>query len=379
MLTPDYLLHVSEGAEEIASQLHTAIIKRISERVMLRMRRGDDYTLTALDKWQIEALLEAGYLQEEIQKDIADATGKQQKEIADAFRDAGVRAVDYDNKIYEAAGLPSMELFASPYIVRLMQRNYDATMGEWTNMCRITEGVAQDAFYKVCDTAYHNITAGNLGYIQAFTEALADLAEKGIYRIAYPSGHVDTIETATLRAVRTGVSQASAQIQLARMDEVGCDLVLVSSHMGARPSHQVWQGRIYSRNGKNRKYPDFVSSTGYGTGAGLCGWNCRHNFSPYYEGMHNPFERYDNEENRELYERTQDQRKMERGIRKSKQKVEALKYDAEKAPTEEMKKALESRLSVARKKLAQQNKAYNAFCEENNLRPLRERLQIAKR
>lgn len=26
------------------------------------------------------------------------------------------------------------------------------------------------------------------------------------------------------------------------------------------------------------------SATGYGTGAGLCGWNCRHTFGPYIEG-----------------------------------------------------------------------------------------------
>ncbi len=35
---------------------------------------------------------------------------------------------------------------------------------------------------------------------------------------------------------------------------------------------------------KRKIYPDFVASTGYGTGAGLCGWNCRHSFGPYVEG-----------------------------------------------------------------------------------------------
>lgn len=58
----------------------------------------------------------------------------------------------------------------------------------------------------------------------------------------------------------------------------------VSAHAGARPEHAVWQGKIYSRSGTSEKYPDFRSSTGYGTGAGLCGWNCRHTFGPYIEG-----------------------------------------------------------------------------------------------
>ena len=67
-------------------------------------------------------------------------------------------------------------------------------------------------------------------------------------------------------------------------DELGCDLVEVSAHAGARPEHAAWQGKVYSRSGTSEKYPDFRSSTGYGTGAGLCGWNCRHTFGPYIEG-----------------------------------------------------------------------------------------------
>ena len=54
MLDPDYLLRLSEGAEEISSQLHTEIIKRIVERITTRLGNGDDYILTAYDKWQIE-------------------------------------------------------------------------------------------------------------------------------------------------------------------------------------------------------------------------------------------------------------------------------------------------------------------------------------
>ena len=48
--------------------------------------------------------------------------------------------------------------------------------------------------------------------------------------------------------------------------------------------HAKWQGKINSRSGNDPKYPDFKKSTGYGTGAGLCGWNCRHTFGPYIEG-----------------------------------------------------------------------------------------------
>lgn len=376
MLTPDYLLHVSEGAEEIAAKLHTQIIQRIARRIVKREKRGDDYVLTAVDKWQIQALTEMGELQDEIIEDIARATKLQKVEIAQAFEDAGVKSVEYEDGVYEQAGISPVKIQQTPYMIRLMQRNYNATMGEWANYCRTTADAAQGWFYETLDRAYNGVTSGAFGYVQAFTDAIDDMARHGV-TVTYPSGHTDTIETATLRAVRTGVSQASAQITLERMRENDVDLVIVSSHMGARPSHQVWQGKVYSMTGK--KYPDFVSSTGYGTGPGLCGWNCRHSFSPYFEGQGNPFERYADEENVELYEQTQQQRKMERGIRKTKREVAVLEDAARNTQDEALKVSLTERAGEIRKRLRGQNKAYTAFCDEHDLRPLKERLQIAKR
>ena len=74
MLSPDYLLHISEGAEDIAKQLHTEIIRKMVYRIMLRIGRGENYILTATDKWQIETLQQAGYLLEDIQQEIAKYT-----------------------------------------------------------------------------------------------------------------------------------------------------------------------------------------------------------------------------------------------------------------------------------------------------------------
>ena len=62
MLTPEYLLNISEGAEEIAEYLHADIMNRIIERIMIRLNRGEEYLVTSRDKWQIEILQEAGYL-----------------------------------------------------------------------------------------------------------------------------------------------------------------------------------------------------------------------------------------------------------------------------------------------------------------------------
>lgn len=58
----------------------------------------------------------------------------------------------------------------------------------------------------------------------------------------------------------------------------------MTAHGGARPEHAEWQGKVYSRSGKSKKYPSLVDKTGYGTGPGLGGWNCRHSMFPFYEG-----------------------------------------------------------------------------------------------
>lgn len=364
MLTPEYLLHATEPAEETAEKLHQDILKRIIERILIRFQRGDEYILTALDKWQIEVLQEAGYLLEDIQKEIAKATGYMQEEIAEAMEDAGVQAIEYDDEIYRNAGLNPEPLTQSPHLIRLLQDTYEQTFGEWKNFTATTAEEAQKLFIRLCDEAYYKAMSGMISVRQAVKEALEELISDGVY-VEYPTGHRDTIETATTRAVRTGISQASARIQLARMDELGWDLVVVSSHLGARPAHQVWQGQIYSRNGG--EYPDFVSSTGYGSVTGLCGANCRHNFSPYFEGMDNPFEQYDSEKNKELYETEQRARTMERRIRDTKRRL--MGYETA-GDTERYERTAAL--------LQKQNEAYNAYCDENGLKRRSDRISIAR-
>jgi len=148
----------------------------------------------------------------------------------------------------------------------------------------------------------------------------------------------DTIETAVRRAVITGVNQTCGMLQEARAEEMECDLIEVTAHAGARPSHAEWQGKIYSRSGTHPKYPSLVEATGYGSATGLKGVNCRHDFYPFIEGVSEPayeeeeltnFEEardytYNGQEMTE-YEATQQQRYIERQIRKYKRKQQVLK------------------------------------------------------
>ena len=374
MLDPNYLLHISEGGEEIASQLHSEIIRKIVYRIMLRIGRGEEYLLTSTDRWQIQTLQEAGYLLEDIQKEIAKYTKLQQQEIAEAMEDAGVKALEYDDKIYRDVGLSPIPLTKSPHLIRIMQRNYEATIGEWNNFTRTMALEAQKNFIYQVDKAYNLVSTGAMSYTEAVKDAVNAIISDGA-KVKYATGHEDTIETATLRAIRTGISQATSQIQMARAKEMGAEKAIVSSHLGARPSHQVWQGKVFTLEelkSTNEGMPAL------GTVTGLCGVNCRHSWSVWFDGMDNPFEKYDSEENRIQYEKEQRQRTFERRIRNTKREVMGLKEAVDSAPSEQARFA--NYMDYQRKSalLAKQNKMYRDYCTENGLKPLNDRIQIAR-
>lgn len=398
MLKPDYLLHISEGAEDISEALHNEIIKRIINRIMLRISRNDDYVLTAYDKWNIETLQQAGYLLEDIQKEIAKATKLQEKEIAEAMEEAGVETLSYDDKIYESVGLSPTPLTQSPELIRLMQRNYEATLKEWHNFTRTTADISQQLFINQLDKFYMLVSTGAMGYTQAVKEIIDTVVSDGV-RVYYDTGHSDTIETATLRAVRTGISQMSAQVGIARMKEMGACLAITSSHLGARPSHAEWQGKVFYVDWKRmneiyplteipmpkdidtslaKKYPDFIESTRIGKVDGLEGANCRHSHSVFYEGMDNPFEQYDSKENLEQYEKEQRQRTLERRIRKTKREVMGWKEAVDAETDDKAKFELDLQYQKKASLLQRQNEAYREYCEKNNLRPLADRITIAR-
>lgn len=388
MLSPDYLARIAEGSEEIASQLHTYIIRQIIDRMMIRIGRGDDYLLTSSDRWRIQILQDAGYLLEDITAELSKITKRQEKEIKAAMEEAGIKALKYDDKIYQAAGLSPMPLTQSPALIRLMERNYRTTLGEWKNYTRTTAQSAQRLFINECDMAYNKVMSGATSYTQAVKEAVENVASGGITLIQYRSKNTgdirnDTIETATARAVRTGISQATAQITLKRMEEMKWEVVLVSAHVGARniggipENHELWQGKFYSLPQYGHRYPDFYYSTGYGDITGLCGVNCRHSFGPG-DGENNPYDTIETEENRKVYEAEQRQRALERRVRKTKREVMGMQKAVEKCQDEAAKFELQQALDRKSYLLQKQNKAYNDYCKANDLRTQAERLAVAK-
>ena len=383
MLRPAYLAAIAEGSEQIASELHDYIVQAIVGRMMERIGRGEKYLLTSADRWRIQILQDAGELLENITAELSLYTGKQIQEIRSAMEEAGVKALEADDLIYSAAGLSTVPLWESPALVRLMERNMNASLGEWRNYTRTTAEEAQRLYITECDKAYNRVMSGAVAYTQAVKEAVEEVASAGV-AVKYPTGHTDTLETATARAVRTGIAQATGDISLKRMEEMDWDTILVSAHIGARTgdggqnpgNHLWWQGQFYSRSGTDKRFPPF-SQTGYGTGEGLCGWNCRHSFG-CGDGVHNPYEDIQTEDNVRMEKLEKRQRELERRVRKTKRAVMGMQVAVEKCQDEAARAVLQQELDRKSFLLQRQNRVYQDFCKYNNLRPLSESLKIAR-
>lgn len=383
MLTPQQILEIIDTLYPHIDALNAYITKDLIKRIMARLGRGELY-LTGTDDWQLKVYQSAGGHLETVQREIAAWTKVTDAEIRRIFEDAGIKALAYDSAFYVSQGLDPFNLGQSEGMIKLLEDTYQRTAGTIQNFTRTTAQASQQRLISVLDTAHFKVSSGAVSYTQAVQEAVADIVNTQT-KVRYPTGHVDTIETAVLRAVRTGVAQASGNMAVQGMKERNWDIVLVSAHLGARygdggenpGNHFWWQGKFYSLKGKTPDLPLFEECTGYGTGEGLCGWNCRHSFGPG-DRHHNPYENFDAEENKKAYDLSQKQRAQESRIRRTKAKLVGLREAIDTATDEAAKATLEDEYTKTAKLLEKQNLGYNKFCDDNNLKRLADRIQIAQ-
>ena len=384
MLTPQELLEIVDTLHPQLDTLNAWITADLISRLMARLGRGEEFLLTGTDQWQLEVYKSAGGHYEALEREIKRFTKRTDAEVRAIFEDAGIRAWAADDAFYVAHGLESVPLAQSEYMIRLLTDTYQRTNGEIHNFTRTTAKASQQQLINVLDTAHFKVMSGAQSYTQAVKDAVNDIISNQA-KVHYPTGHVDTIETAVLRAVRTGVGQASGNMAMQGMIERDWDLIRTSAHIGARygdggenPSnHFWWQGKLFSRTGKTPGYLLFEEATGYGTGEGLCGWNCRHSFGPG-DPDHNPYADFDAEENKKVYDLSQQQRKAEARIRQQKIKVLGLREAVDAAEDTAVKATLQDEYNKAALKLQRYNQAYNSFCEDNNLHKLNDRITVAK-
>lgn len=380
MITPEQFQEIGETLLPLLDALTEWIARDMVERFMIRFGRGEKKLLTGTDEWQAWVLEQAGGNLDEIQKALAKSTGKSQQEIAKIFKGSGIQAAKADA---EAAAVTFSGL--SPRMMAIITDAYERTVGEISNITRTTAGATNQAFIDICDDAYWKVRTGAQSYTAAMLEGVKALGQvQPIVR--YPSGHKDTLEVAVLRCIRTGVAQSSGNMTIQQCKDMGWNHVLVSQHLGARVSdtdpiadHAGWQGKVYCIDGKDAQFDNLLDATGYPENPlGLCGYNCRHSFTPFLPGVsQNHNKPIDTEANRRAYELSQTQRAMERRIRAQKRKCAALHTAVKNCEDPAAKAKLQEKYAQSAKRLQDQNAAYTKFCADNDLKPYHERLAVA--
>ena len=144
-------------------------------------------------------------------------------------------------------------------IVKIMEEMSRTTAGTFKNLTK-TMGFkgaydftsVQNAYIKYLDKAVMKMATGAYSFDAAANDAIREMARSGLRSVDYASGRTYQLDTAARMCVRTSCHQLSAKITERNCDVTGTDLVEVSAHWGARPEHAEWQGKIYSRSGRNK-------------------------------------------------------------------------------------------------------------------------------
>lgn len=354
----------------------------VADMVRRMLRMGFVSETTA---YQAAVLQTAGILYDDILQMIADRTDASVAQVRAMFEDAGVRTVEIDNDTHEAAGEAPADIRQDGGMKQVLDAGYRKTLGTMRNLVSTTANTTQTAFLQACDRAYMQVSSGAFSYQDAIRMAVRNLADGGAY-VTYPTGHRDRIDVAVRRCVLTGVGQTAAAVAKKRAEDSGCRYMELTAHGGARPEHARWQGQLVQIQGKRtRKVIDglkvfTLEEIGYGDGRGFKGWNCRHNWHPYYPGLSTPnytpeqIARLDeksisyNGEKYTAYEISQMQRKGERKVRTLKRRAAALEEAAKNTDDPVLKQGLNDDFSAVSVRLKDAEKTLKDFCQQTGRR-----------
>lgn len=385
MLTPEYLRNAPQSLVQLFQQLEDFIIADIARRIV----QSEGQVVTSTAEWQAWVAENIGLSIDAIQAKIAEITGKSEVEINALFDDAARRALEYDNKIIgEASGGPDT-IDNNPAMVQLVESMKTRTNGELRNLTRsmgfavkvsgqiVFKPIAK--FYQdTLDFAHIQVRTGATDYISAIRQAVRTLTNSGLRTVDYATGWINRVDVAVRRAVLSGVKDESRQLSKFRADDLGTTIYEISAHSGARPTHKVWQGKRYDTTGKYYPTEDEL------THGELNDYGCRHDVYPVpskdfpYAYTNKELENIDpppfNFEGKEYthYEATQQQRKIERAVRKSKETligIQAAMEEAQGSLREDLQKDFEN-WSI---KLQRQNQLYVKFSAAAGLKEQNER------
>ena len=380
MLTQGDFINIEKQASALYESLELEIIEAIATRIA-KVGYANTVVLN-----NIRIAQEIGILYQDIITLVAKYNNTSYEKVAKIFEESGAKTLDRDDFIYKEAGLNPVPIKQSRSIMQMMSATIEKTAGNLQNLVMTTANTAQTQFYNAMNKAYMEVSTGVKSYSQSILGAIDNISSQGA-TITYPSGRNMSLESAVRMNIITGVNQTCGKLQELRADELGWDLMELTAHSGARPSHASWQGKIVSRSGKKGYLS--LDDIGYGTATGFKGVNCRHDWYPYYPGSASTYtqEQLDAWKNEKVtyngkeyskYEATQLQRAMERSIRADKKELAGLQGIL--TSTNDNKLIEDTRTEFSKRSLiykTHQNELYD-FIQQTSLRKDITRLYVGK-
>lgn len=321
----------------IFSRLEVRIMKDIIRRIK------ENGFVTASADWQISRLKQLGESEQTIKQLIQDALGASDEELERIFSDEVYEQYYGHAHAYELANMQQVPLEENEALQRTVEAMKEQLRGEYRNLTgsmgfafrgaggKLQYSSLANAYRTIMDNAVADITSGAFDYNTVLKRTVSDLTSSGLRWIDYDSGRRDRVDVAARRAVLTGFRQVQGKINEQVAAELHTDMYEVSYHVGARPSHQPWQGKVWSME-------QLKSICGLGSVTGLCGANCYHDYKPFPPGSvrtytddqlaemakkENATKQYNGREYN-TYEALQQQRKMERVMRAQREKIKLL-------------------------------------------------------
>lgn len=376
----------NEYKEKIASKIaarYADLEVRIMQDIVRRIKKTGEITSTA--DWQINRLKILGYSSEDIENALKDTLNASYPEMFELYD----KVIDWEyvrNKdIYEQINAEYIPFEENEHLIQVTSAIKKQSLEDLENITRSLGFYLDYGGRKVLtplsqvysgylDNACMDIVTGAFDYNAVLRRVVTQLTNSGLRQIEYSSGYASRIEVAARRAVMTGLTQLSGKIAEYNAEKLGTEYFEVEWHAGARPTHTIWQGRVWSQQ-------QLYDVCGLGTVTGLCGANCYHTYFPFVPGVsvRTYTDDWLDEQNRKeseptefrgkeytLYEAKQRQRQMETAMRAQREKVQLLQKGGA-DPQEVM---------LQKAKYQGQLNEYAVFSRKMGLKEERERIYI---
>ena len=381
MFTPTEIEALPSAMEQLYRSLQLNIMSDLTERLKVN---GEEITSAA--DWQINRLYELGVSKNEIDSLIQSTLNVSDDEIDRIYDEVVKSGYARNEELYTSKGKEYIPYAENKQLQQLVKAVKNQTKSEYRNITgslgfavRNSDNTLSftplaDFYQRTLDNGLMQIASGAFDYNTVLKRVVKTMTDSGLRTVDYASGWSNRVDVAARRALMTGFNQVVAKVNEDNAEQLGTEYFEVSYHRGARPTHQVWQGRVYSKK-------ELETVCGLGTVTGLCGANCYHSYSPFIKGIDTPtyseeeLDRMNEEENAPkeyngkeytAYEAQQRQRRLETAMRADRQQIELLTQGG----------ADDDTITGAKAKYFQRQDEYVKFSKAMNLPQQWERITI---